>query len=172
VDIAATADIAGVWRRGVRLDREARRLATAPSAVAPLTAALTPAATTAAPAPRELDPTTAAARWYAAERTRESARPDRLIDPHAMAVTLRHAFDGAIAELERDPDFDAPDTHERSTVRRKLPLQATQRCRDARCGQAAGMAPYGAVISSMLWPSGSLKYTPRPPSLWLISPEC
>lgn len=32
--------------------------------------------------------------------------------------------------------------------------------------------PYGTVMSSMAWPAGSMKYTPRPPSLWLIAPGC
>jgi len=32
--------------------------------------------------------------------------------------------------------------------------------------------PYGTVMSSMAWPAGSMKYTPRPPSLWLIVPGC
>lgn len=31
----------------------------------------------------------------------------RGFDPHVMAVAMRHAINGAIAELERDPDFDS-----------------------------------------------------------------
>ena len=34
----------------------------------------------------------------------------------------------------------------------------------------ASPLPYGRVIASSRWPSGSEKYTPRPPSWWLISP--
>lgn len=45
---------------------------------------------------------------------------------------------------------------------------------EARCGGfSAGRQsplPYGLVRISRLWPFGSSKYAPRPPSLWLISP--
>ena len=45
-------------------------------------------------------------------------------------------------------------------------------CRRGRRGWPAGQPPlpYGRVRISSRWPSGSAKYTPRPPSLVLICP--
>lgn len=61
---------------------------------------------------------------------------------------------------------------------RALRAQAAVEGRAPRWGAALGTCayevqpPYGTVMSSMAWPTGSMKYTPRPPSLWLIVPGC
>jgi methyltransferase (TIGR00027 family) len=72
-DITATVAITAIWRRGVRLERDTYAAALLP---APPQAEL-----------GDLDPLAATARWIAAERARESARPDALFtDPLAAAL--------------------------------------------------------------------------------------
>jgi DNA-binding transcriptional LysR family regulator len=51
-----------------------------------------------------------------------------------------------------------------------IPCSPTsRRWRDGDCQPPE---PYGRVMISRLWPSGSDQYSPRPPSLWLIWPGC
>lgn len=93
-DVTATTAITAVWRRGVRLHRET------------FAAGLTPA-----PAKADLgglDPVAATARWVAAERARESARPDALFtDPFAEALAGKPGT--ALAEWMRgDSELDSP----------------------------------------------------------------
>ena len=133
-DVTATAAITAVWRRGVRLDRDAyaARFATHPpapeppirdhddtgpraaeEALGPDRGEVRPLATEPPSAPvaacwtrssaldnDELDPLAATARWTAAERARESARPDALFTDW-LAEALAGAPGRELAERMR-----------------------------------------------------------------------
>lgn len=95
-NIAATRAIVGVWRRGVRLDRDAVRRAATESVPA---------------APRGvshgLDSATATARWFAAERAHESARPDPIVVDR-FAASLVGEVVQALADQIREGNWDNP----------------------------------------------------------------
>ena len=93
-DVTATTAITAVWRRGVRLERESYAAGLAPArSLVDLGG---------------LDPVAATARWVAAERARESARPDALFtDP--LADRLAGEPGRALAAWMRgDSQFESP----------------------------------------------------------------
>jgi O-methyltransferase involved in polyketide biosynthesis len=93
-DVTATTAITAVWRRGVRLERESYA-----SGLAPARSLVDLGG---------LDPVAATARWVAAERARESARPDALFtDP--LADRLAGEPGRALAAWMRgDSQFESP----------------------------------------------------------------
>jgi len=97
-DITATTAITGVWRRGARLDRGGYAAALTPTATA----------TPAVGAEAGLDPVAGTALWTAADRARESARPDRLFDDPLAAVLAGEPGHGLAEQMRGDGTFDNP----------------------------------------------------------------
>ena len=138
-DVTATTAITAVWRRGVRLERESYAAGLAPArSLVDLGG---------------LDPVAATARWVAAERARESARPDALFtDP--LADRLAGEPGRALAAWMRgDSQFESPTLPVRTRFFDDAVLAAVGRAR----ARPTAVAQLGHPT-----PTGS--QPPRPPA--------